>query len=72
MNTQQIDISTVVSGVSKRLLGELLTIADACSNDKVQREAIKSLIRQVCQKAMTEISCQLSVEVVKGEKEKNE
>lgn len=53
--------------VAKRLQGELLTIADAVSGDKVQRDAIKSLTRQSVQKCLAELTVRL--EVIKTEKE---
>ena len=39
----------------KKHQGELLTIAEAVTGDKVQRDAIKSLIRQSCQKCHAEL-----------------
>ncbi len=44
--------------VAKKLVGELLTIIDASYNDKTQREAVKSLVRQSCQKALFELNAQ--------------
>ena len=43
----------------KKHQGELLTIAEAVTGDKVQRDAIKSLIRQSCQKCHTELTRRL-------------
>lgn len=53
--------------VAKRLQGELLTIADAVSGDKVQRDAIKSLTRQSVQKCLAELKARL--EVIEAKKE---
>ena len=44
--------------IARRLVGELLTIIDASYNDKIQREAVKSLVRQSCQKALLDLNCQ--------------
>jgi len=54
-------VDQVLSDVlAKKLLGELLTIVDAVSGDKVQRDAVKSLVRQSCQKAIAEVASRLS------------
>ena len=45
--------------VAKRLMGELLTVVEATCSDKVQREAVKSLVRQSCQKALKDLTEQL-------------
>jgi len=45
--------------VAKQLMGELLTLVEASISDKVQREAVKSFVRQSCQKALSELSSQL-------------
>lgn len=48
--------------IGKKLIGELLTIADAITGDKMQRDAIKSLIRQSCQRGLIELTSRLSTE----------
>jgi hypothetical protein len=45
--------------LAKKLVGELLTLVDASYSDKTQREAVKSFVRQSCQRAINEISSQL-------------
>lgn len=65
-------MSIVFDGVlsevlGKKLLGELLTIVDAASGDKVQRDAIKSLVRQAATKAMNELHLRLDAQQQKGE-----
>ena len=61
-------IDTVLSEVvAKRLLGELLTIVDAVSGDKVQRDAVKSLMRQSVQKCLAELTVRLEVVKTEGE-----
>lgn len=54
--------ATVLSECGKRLLGELLTIVDASFGDKVQRDGVKSLVRQSCQKCLGELSNRLGAE----------
>ena len=57
------EIAVVVSEVvSRQLLGELLTIIDAGSSDKVQRDAMKSLVRQQVQKCHGGLIARLTVE----------
>jgi len=54
-------VDQVLSEVlAKKLLGELLTIVDAVSGDKVQRDAVKSLVRQSTQKAIAEVASRLA------------
>ena len=61
-------IDTVLSEVvAKRLLGELLTIVDAVSGDRVQRDAVKSLMRQSVQKCLAELTVRLEVVKTEGE-----
>jgi len=61
-------VSEVLSErVGKQLLGELLTIVDASSGDKVQREALKSLVRQTLKKCMADLVCSVEIEHRKGE-----
>jgi hypothetical protein len=50
--------------LAKRMLGELLTLVDASYSDKSQREAIKSLVRQSCQKAVKDLNEQLEKQLV--------
>ena len=65
VNVQVID--EVLSEVlMKKMQGELLTIVDAISADKVQRDAVKSLVRQSCQKCLAELTSRLTVEVGKA------
>ena len=45
----------------KKCQGELLTIVDAVSGDKVQRDAVKSLVRQSIQKCLAELTSRLEV-----------
>jgi len=45
----------------KKHQGELLTIVDAVSGDKVQRDAVKSLVRQSIQKCLAELTSRLEV-----------
>lgn len=55
------ELDTVLSEVlMKRHQGELLTIADAVSGDKVQRDAIKSLIRRSVHACLAELTTRLS------------
>jgi len=67
VNVQVID--EVLSEVlMKKMQGELLTIVDAISADKVQRDAVKSLVRQSCQKCLAELTSRLTVEQTKAGK----
>jgi len=50
--------------VAKQLVGELLTLIDASFSDKVQREAVKSFVRQSCQKALLELALQLDKQLL--------
>jgi hypothetical protein len=50
--------------VARQLVGELLTLIDATTSDKAQREAIKSLVRQSCQKALKELLLQIDKQLV--------
>ena len=50
----------------KKCQGELLTIAEAVTGDKVQRDAIKSLIRQSCQKCCAELTNRLTAVLQPG------
>lgn len=50
--------------LAKQLVGELLTLVDASYSDKVQREAVKSFVRQSCQKAISELSLQLERQLI--------
>jgi len=59
-NTKEI-LSEVVA---KQLMGELLTLVEASISDKVQREAVKSFVRQSFKKAMSELSSQLEKQLV--------
>jgi hypothetical protein len=53
-------VKDVLSEVlAKKLMGELLTLVDATYPDKVQREAVKSFVRQSCQKAIKDLAEQL-------------
>ena len=65
------NLSELVSErVGRQLLGELLTIVDASSGDKVQRDALKSLVRQTLRKCTTDIICSVEIEHRKGEQPK--
>ena len=58
-------VKDVLSEVlAKKLMGELLTLVDATYPDKVQREAVKSFVRQSCQKAIKDLSEQLEKQQV--------
>ena len=50
--------------VAKRLMGELLTLVEATYSDKVQREAVKSFVRQSCTKALKDLTEQLDKQQV--------
>ena len=50
--------------VAKKLMGELLTLVEATYSDKVQREAVKSFVRQSCTKALKELAEQLDKQQV--------
>jgi len=54
-----IDSTALSEVLMKKHQGELLTIAEAVTGDKVQRDAIKSLIRQSCQKCCAELTSRL-------------
>jgi len=67
VNVQVVD-EMLSEVLMKRHQGELLTIVDAVSGDKVQRDAVKSLVRQSCQKCLAELTSRLTVEQAKGGK----
>ena len=62
VNVQVVD-EMLSEVLMKKHQGELLTIVDAISGDKVQRDAVKSLVRQSCQKCLTELTARLEVAV---------
>ena len=63
-------IEVLKERVAKQLLGELLTIMDASSGDVIQRDALKSLVRQALQKCLTDLVCTIEIEHRKGEQSK--
>jgi len=64
VNVQVVD-EMLSEVLMKKHQGELLTIVDAISGDKVQRDAVKSLVRQSCQKCLAELTARLTVQVGK-------
>ena len=61
-------LDTVLSEVlMKKHQGELLTIVDAITADRMQRDAVKSLVRQSCQKCLAELTSRLEVVQTKAE-----
>ena len=67
VNVQVVD-EMLSEVLMKKHQGELLTIVDAISGDKVQRDAVKSLVRQSCQKCLAELTSRLTVEQTKAGK----
>jgi hypothetical protein len=50
--------------VAKQLVGELLTLVEATYSDKIQREAVKSFVRQSCQRAIKDLEKQLDAQLI--------
>ena len=62
------DLDQVLSEVvGKRLVGELLTIVDAAFSDRVQRDAVKSQVRQSCHKCLADLTSRLGSKAEEAE-----
>ena len=67
MSTVQAIDEILSETLMKKHQGELLTIVDAVSADRTQRDAMKSLVRQSCQKCLAELTSRLEVIQTKAE-----